>query len=241
MKDKTTAALLAFFLGGLGIHRFYLNQAGLGILYLVFSWTFIPLFIAFIDFIAFLTTSDEKFNLKYNKEGNNYTKQPISKKSNNVVNDNPNPNQLMEVKGILCTLIILKRKIIIAPKGLMTKGTFKGNKEIPIKNITAIEFKSPGSLTSGFLQFSIHGEMGHKGGGLSVAYDENTVMFQKPEEGNFYKAKELIESLMEELENSQNSNGISHADELKKFAELKDSGVISEEEYEKKKKQILNL
>lgn len=66
MKSKTTTVILAFFLGGLGIHRFYLGQTGLGILYLLFSWTLVPCLIAFIDFIGFLCMSDEKFNRKYN-------------------------------------------------------------------------------------------------------------------------------------------------------------------------------
>lgn len=66
MKSKSTTVILAFFLGGLGIHRFYLGQTGMGIAYLLFSWTLIPLVIAFIDFIGFLCMSDEKFNRKYN-------------------------------------------------------------------------------------------------------------------------------------------------------------------------------
>jgi TM2 domain-containing membrane protein YozV len=66
MKNKTTAAILAFFLGGIGIHRFYLGHGGLGILYLIFCWTFIPAIIAFIDFIAFLIMDDDKFNARYN-------------------------------------------------------------------------------------------------------------------------------------------------------------------------------
>ena len=67
MKNKITAAILAFFLGGIGIHRFYLDEAGKGILYLIFCWTFIPAIIAFFDFIIFLTMSEENFNSKYNK------------------------------------------------------------------------------------------------------------------------------------------------------------------------------
>lgn len=67
MKDKVVAALLAFFLGGFGVHRFYLGQTGLGFLYLIFCWTLIPMFIAFIDFIVFLVTSNESFDEKYNK------------------------------------------------------------------------------------------------------------------------------------------------------------------------------
>ncbi len=66
MKSKTTATVLCFFLGGLGIHRFYLRQTGLGVLYLIFCWTFIPGFIALIDFIGFLLMSEEAFNQKYN-------------------------------------------------------------------------------------------------------------------------------------------------------------------------------
>lgn len=64
-KSKVAAALLAFFLGGFGVHKFYLGQVGLGILYLVFFWTFIPAIIAFIEFIIYLTMSDEAFNQKY--------------------------------------------------------------------------------------------------------------------------------------------------------------------------------
>lgn len=67
MKDKTTAALMAFFLGGIGVHRFYLGQTGLGFLYLLFCWTLIPAVIAFIDFIVFLAMNKENFDLKYNR------------------------------------------------------------------------------------------------------------------------------------------------------------------------------
>lgn len=66
MKNKTTAAILAFFLGGIGIHRFYLGQSGLGILYLIFCWTFVPAIIALVDFIILLTMDEDKFNMKYN-------------------------------------------------------------------------------------------------------------------------------------------------------------------------------
>ncbi|HMO04380.1 MAG TPA: TM2 domain-containing protein [Kiritimatiellia bacterium] len=64
-KSRIAAALLAFFLGGIGVHKFYLGQPGLGIVYLLFCWTFIPAIIAFIEFIIYLTMSDEAFNQKY--------------------------------------------------------------------------------------------------------------------------------------------------------------------------------
>jgi TM2 domain-containing membrane protein YozV len=66
MKSKFTTVILAFFLGGLGIHRFYLGQNKLGLLYLLFCWTFIPAFIALIDFFIFIFMSEDNFNYKYN-------------------------------------------------------------------------------------------------------------------------------------------------------------------------------
>jgi TM2 domain-containing membrane protein YozV len=64
-KSKIAAALLAFFLGFIGVHKFYLGETGKGILYLIFFWTFIPGILAFIEFIMLLTMSDETFNRKY--------------------------------------------------------------------------------------------------------------------------------------------------------------------------------
>lgn len=75
MKDKSIAAILALFLGGFGIHRFYLNQPVIGILYLIFCWTFIPAFIGLIDFICFLAMSKNSFDLKYNSNNQNFNAQ----------------------------------------------------------------------------------------------------------------------------------------------------------------------
>lgn len=65
-KSKLVAAALAFFLGGLGIHKFYLNRTGQGLIYLCFSWTLIPMFVAFIETVYYLILSDEAFDKKYN-------------------------------------------------------------------------------------------------------------------------------------------------------------------------------
>jgi TM2 domain-containing membrane protein YozV len=48
-RDEIVGVLLALFLGGFGIHHFYLRRTGLGILYLVFSWTPIPWILGFIE------------------------------------------------------------------------------------------------------------------------------------------------------------------------------------------------
>lgn len=64
-RNKVVAALLAFFLGAFGAHKFYLGQVGLGILYLIFCWTIIPAIIAFVETFLLLAMDEEKFQRKY--------------------------------------------------------------------------------------------------------------------------------------------------------------------------------
>jgi TM2 domain-containing membrane protein YozV len=48
-RDEVVGVLLALFLGGFGIHHFYLRRTGLGILYLLFSWTGVTWILGFIE------------------------------------------------------------------------------------------------------------------------------------------------------------------------------------------------
>lgn len=73
-KSKIVAALLAFFLGMLGAHKFYLGYKGAGLIMLLgtlFGWVllFIPWIIigiiAFIEFIIYLVTDDAEFEQRY--------------------------------------------------------------------------------------------------------------------------------------------------------------------------------
>lgn len=60
-KNRITAALFALLLGGIGAHKFYLGNVLLGLLYLLFSWTFIPLVVSFIEALILFSQSDEDF------------------------------------------------------------------------------------------------------------------------------------------------------------------------------------
>lgn len=65
-KNRSIAILLTFFLGALGIHKFYLGYNFAGVMYLIFSWTFIPALLSIFDFIGLLLMSDQAFNAQYN-------------------------------------------------------------------------------------------------------------------------------------------------------------------------------
>ena len=64
-KNKLAAALFALFLGWIGIHKFYLGQIGMGIVYVLFCWTAIPAIVGFIEGILLIVMSDDEFNRKY--------------------------------------------------------------------------------------------------------------------------------------------------------------------------------
>jgi TM2 domain-containing membrane protein YozV len=66
MKDRTVAILLCFFLGGFGIHKFYLGNNAAGVIYLIFCWTFIPSLIAFFEFLGLCFMPDREFNARFN-------------------------------------------------------------------------------------------------------------------------------------------------------------------------------
>ncbi len=64
-KSRTTAGLFALLLGGIGVHKFYLGRAAAGVLYILFCWTLIPAFIAFIEALLLFGMSDADFSRKY--------------------------------------------------------------------------------------------------------------------------------------------------------------------------------
>jgi TM2 domain-containing membrane protein YozV/Tfp pilus assembly major pilin PilA len=64
-KSRTTTAILAILLGGLGVHRFYLGQWW-GVFYLLFCWTLVPGIVALVEGIVLLFSSQERWDRKYN-------------------------------------------------------------------------------------------------------------------------------------------------------------------------------
>lgn len=153
---------------------------------------------------------------------------------------------LKVLKGVNGQVELYTDKVIIKRKGAlakMTQGFFQGDKTIYLHQITGIKIKRAGLLTNGFIQFVLAGNIETKRGLMKQTQDENTVMFGRG--FSSVDPNELVEEIKETIENtlqSKNSSNVnSTADEIAKYKKLLEDGVITEDEFSLKKKQLLNL
>lgn len=65
-KRKVLMAILMFFGGGLGLHKFYTGNWGWGLIYLAACTTGIPVLLSVIEFIRVLCLTQEEFDKRYN-------------------------------------------------------------------------------------------------------------------------------------------------------------------------------
>ena len=150
--------------------------------------------------------------------------------------------QQKKYKGHNGTLMLNDTGITIkrGAKGfLFGRGMLRGDKTFPYSSVAAIQLKKAG-MTAGYLQFTLVGGREAKPGLKESITDENSITFQAWGHNNkmFLEAKQLIEQRMLGSRTGI-VQPINNAEELAKFSELRDKGVMTEEEFQKKKQQLL--
>jgi hypothetical protein len=155
---------------------------------------------------------------------------------------------LLEAQGVFGQkLQLLPTKIRIKRKGvqqMMTHG-IKGDKEIFIDQISGIQFKQSG-VTSGYIQFSFLGGQETKQGILDGAKDENTVMFVKKHQPEFEAIKRAVEQKMHDIRSGRMQQPVQQAmpedipGQIQKLSALKDQGILTEQEFQQKKQELLS-
>lgn len=119
-----------------------------------------------------------------------------------------------------------------------------GEKTILYSDCVGIQFrKARPMINGGYLQFEIPGTTSHS---LTAYSSENTYTWGiAKENAQMEEVAEYIRSRIAYYKNAKNAPVVvasaSNADELKKFKELLDLGIISQEEFDAKKKQLLGL
>ncbi len=149
-------------------------------------------------------------------------------------------------EGYNADLQVFDDKIVIIGKGY-NKGI--GEKAIPMSSISAVQLIPSKMLVNGYITFNVLGENAASRGGIGSSVDarksENTVIVNKKADDEILKKiKAFVEEAKEKASTNQGQTIIqqtSSADELKKFKELLDMGIITQEEFDAKKKELLGL
>lgn len=147
-------------------------------------------------------------------------------------------NENLEFKGYNGTLILTDSGVVIKRglKGfLLGGGMIRGDKTIPYKSIVAVQLKRA-KWTAGYIQLTLVGGTDATSGLFQSTKDENSINFHDKQNDAFEEAKRIIEEKINEKSGSRSS-----LDELEKLAELKDKGIITEEEFKHKKKRLLEM
>ncbi len=141
--------------------------------------------------------------------------------------------------------------LTISRPGLMSKMSlgFTGDKTVMINQISGVQIKKVG-LARGYIQFIMAGTKEAKSGIIGGKIDENIVYsdsFFKNKNNQINSNFEEIKKYIEEFNSNQNGNTTiiqnvkSPVEQVKELKELLDMGAISQEEFDKKKKELLNL
>jgi hypothetical protein len=142
-------------------------------------------------------------------------------------------------------LTVYPTKIVISREGAMgfiSQG-HKGRKEIDLTQISAVQFKDPGPLTVGYIQFSFIGGSETKHGIRDAVSDENSILFAQKAESAFREAKRLIDQYREELRAPHHAAPAAPdpVEQLERLAGLLERGLLTKDEFELKKRELLRL
>jgi hypothetical protein len=138
--------------------------------------------------------------------------------------------------------------ITITRKGFLGRTTIgKSEKRIPAGAITSVQWKPPGAMMNGSISFSLAGgnETKSRFGSQTrdAAKDENAVIVTKKQAAAFLALRVAIERKIAERYNPTAAEAPAAApdvmEQLRQLAQLRDSGVVSEEEFAAKKADLL--
>ena len=123
---------------------------------------------------------------------------------------------------LIIRLNISKCELVVSDKRIYGKANFGKRVDLPLDSISAVG-------TSNL-------------GGINVSTSSGYIKFKLIK--NNYEIHSVISDLIMNRQNNKNNNVTipqSSADELKKYKELLDSGILTQEEFDAKKKQLLGL
>lgn len=130
--------------------------------------------------------------------------------------------------------------------GFLSKG-LAGERYIYYKDLSGVQFKEAG-WTQGFIEFIFPGSNTSTGGGALVGMNNSnrftfggsTIAKAREINDQMITIRDYIQKRINEIKNPPASRPVvSVADELMKFKQLLDAGLITRDEFDRKKKELL--
>lgn len=148
---------------------------------------------------------------------------------------------IKRLEGNYASLELFEDRAILYRSRMGRMATGGPNEKTMIySKLSGVELKKPSFILAGYLQFSGSG-LKASNGTLDAAKNENTIMFRNEYEKWEEAAKFINDKISNGSSNHNTVQQLSPADEILKYKNLLDLGVISEEEFQAKKKELLNL
>lgn len=153
----------------------------------------------------------------------------------------------MELKSKFGQLNVYNDRVEII-KTMGSKKSAFGDKTIFLNQISGIVIKEYTFLSPGYIHFSATGDISsptRRAGVFNAIQDENTFIFNKEDIDFVKEIKSKIEELLS-YQSKSNEQPISQPisndpDLIRKYKKLFDDGIITKEEYDLKKREILGL
>lgn len=151
----------------------------------------------------------------------------------------------MEIKGMKGQIEFDGQSITIRRKGLMARtGVGKGEKRIPLRHVTSVQFKPAGPAVNGFIQFSLGGGNERRSAfgqqTMDAAKDENSVVFRKKQQSQFEELRRAVESAMLADSPAAGPPAPDRLAQFQKLADLRASGVLNDAEFDQEKHRLLD-
>ena len=150
-------------------------------------------------------------------------------------------NEIASGSGMHKHLSVYEDRVELRAEGSALTNGLQGEKTIYYSDCTGVQFKLATRLFGGYVQF----ETASIAGQGDPYKSENSVPFRNSQNDLMTK---VVEYVKDQIRKAKSSNGgtvineaPSSADELLKFKQLFDAGVITQEEFDAKKKQLLGL
>lgn len=154
-----------------------------------------------------------------------------------------NRSEIIEYSKGVNGLIAVTKSIVYIVRG--TSLERKVIKTYEIKSISSIELKKPNMFTNGHFQIITSGnsdKTNRHSSAFEYAKDENTIMFRSSVYEHFLSLEKLIYQLRDQEIQNTTIESVQKDDvfnKIEKLAQLRDKQIITTEEFEKKKTELL--